>query len=129
MLQIYIEDQNALLLSDVHNLVECVRANGNIGQISMEIDSINDIVSNLVSETQNSGRGNMVVRLSKCRDHLLEAKHRGQEIADSGAQEREWDIWTQTLPPIAFEVAQEAKELVNVIGELVALSQDADDFS
>lgn len=95
----------------------------------MEIDSINDIVSNLVSETQSSGRGNMVIRLGKCRDHLVEAKHRGQELADSGAQEQEWGIWTQTLPPIAFEVAQEAKELVDAIGELVASSRDADDFS
>lgn len=129
MVQIYLEDQNALLLSDVHNLVECIRANGNIRQISMEIDSINDIVSNLVSETQKSGRGNMVTRLSKCRDHLLEARHHGQEIADSGAQEKEWDVWTQTLPPIAFEIAQEAKELVDAIGELAASSQDADDFS
>jgi hypothetical protein len=129
MVQIYIEDQNALLLSDVHNLVECIRANGNIRQISMEIDSINDIVGNLVSETQNTGRGSMVTRLSKCRDHLVEAKHRGQDLADSGAQEQEWGIWTQTLPPIAFEVAQEAKELVDAIGELVASSRDADDFS
>ncbi|KAM0516266.1 hypothetical protein ACHAPE_005412 [Trichoderma viride] len=128
-LQIYLEDQNALLLSDVHNLVECIRANGNIRQISMEIDSINDIVSNLVSETQTTGRGSMVTRLSKCRDHLVEAKHRGQDMADSGAQEQEWGIWTQTLPPIAFEVAQEAKELVDAIGELVASSRDADDFS
>lgn len=129
MVQIYLEDQNALLLSDVHNLVECIRSNGNIHQISMEIDSINDIVSNLVSETQSSGRGNMVIRLSKCRDHLLEATHRGQNMAGSGAQEEEWGIWTQTLPPIAFEVAQEAKELVDAIGQLVASSRDADDFS
>lgn len=129
MVQIYLEDQNALLLSDVHNLVECIRANGNIHQISMEINSINDIVSNLVSETQKSGRGNMVIRLSECRNHLLEASHRGQDIAESGAQEKEWGIWTQTLPPIAFKVAQEAKELVDAIGELVASSRDADEFS
>lgn len=129
MVQIYLEDQNALLLSDVHNLVECIRANGNIRQISMEIESINDIISNLVSETQKSGRGNMAIRLSKCRDHLLEANHRGQEIADLGAQEREWGIWTQTLPPIAFEIAQEAKQLVDAIGEQASSSRDADDFS
>ncbi|RFU75143.1 hypothetical protein TARUN_7098 [Trichoderma arundinaceum] len=128
-LQIYLEDQNALLISDIHNLVNCIRADGNIRQISTEIDSIDGIVSNLVSETRKCGRGNMVVRLSDCRDLLLEANRRGQEMADSEVQEKEWRIWTQTLPPIAFEVAREAKELVEAVGELAASSQDADDFS
>jgi hypothetical protein len=95
----------------------------------MEIDSINEIVSNIVSETQKSGRGNMVIRLSECRDRLLEANSRGQEMADSGVQEKEWRIWTQTLPPIAFEIAREAKELAEAVGKLVTSSQDADDFS
>ncbi|KAM0260800.1 hypothetical protein ACHAQJ_002566 [Trichoderma viride] len=128
-LQIYIEDQNALLLSDIHNLIDCIGKEDNIRQISMEIDSISSIVGNLVSETQKSGRGNMVIRLSECRHRLLEANHQGQEMADSNVQEEEWRIWTQSLPPLAFEIAREAKGLVEAVEELVTSSRDADDFS
>ncbi|KAH6609258.1 hypothetical protein Trco_002604 [Trichoderma cornu-damae] len=128
-LQIYLEDQNALLISDIHNLVNCIRADGNARQISTEIDSVHGIVGNLVSETRKCGRGDMAARLSDCRDRLLEANHRGQEMADSEVQEKEWRMWTQTLPPIVFEIAREAKELVEAVGELAASSQDADDFS
>ncbi|KAL7787405.1 hypothetical protein V8C37DRAFT_267540 [Trichoderma ceciliae] len=128
-LQIYLEDQNALLLADIHNLVNCIHEDGKIRQISMEIDSVNGIVSNLVSETQKSGRGDMVVHLRGCRDRLVKAKHQGQELADSEVQEKEWRIWTQTLPPIAFEIARGAKELIEAVGGLAASSRDADDFS
>jgi hypothetical protein len=29
-----------------------------------------------------------------------------------GRGEMEWRVWTQSLPPIAFEIARETKELV-----------------
>lgn len=129
MAQTYLEDQNALLIPDIHNLVNCARADGDIHQISTQIDSINGIVSSIISETQKAGRGNIVVRLSDCRNRLVEANRRGQEMADSEVEEKEWKSWTQTLPPIAFEIAREAMELVETVEELTASSQDADDFS
>ncbi|KAL7908676.1 hypothetical protein GGI35DRAFT_408806 [Trichoderma velutinum] len=128
-LKTYLEDQNALLIPDIHNVVNCARADGDIRQISTHIGSVNGIVSSIVSETQKYGRGNLVVRLSDCRDRLVEANHRGQEMADSEVEEKEWKSWTQTLPPIAFEIAREAMELVETVEELAAASQDADDFS
>ncbi|KAL7943150.1 hypothetical protein V8C42DRAFT_114711 [Trichoderma barbatum] len=128
-LKTYLEDQNALLIPDIHSLVNCARADGDIRQISTHVDSINGIVGNIVSETQKNGRGNMVVRLRDCRDRLIEANRRGQEMADSEVDEKEWKSWTQTLPPIAFEIAREAMELVETMEEQAAPSSDADDFS
>ena len=129
MAQTYLEDQNALLIPDIHNLVNCARADGDIRQISTHVDSINGIVGKIVSEVQKNGRGNMVDRLRDCRDRLIEAYRRGQEMADSEVEEKEWKSWTQTLPPIAFEIAREAMELVETMEELTASSQDADEFS
>jgi hypothetical protein len=37
-------------------------------------------------------------------------------------------MWTQTLPPIAFEIARETKELVQRVDQLV-LDDGADDFA
>ncbi|PKK43723.1 hypothetical protein CI102_12392 [Trichoderma harzianum] len=128
-LKTYLEDQNALLIPDIHNVVNCARADGDIRQISTHIGSVNGIVSNIVSETQKYGRGNLVVRLSDCRDRLIEANRRGQEMADAEVEEKEWKSWTQALPPIAFEIAREAMELVETVEELAAASQDADEFS
>ncbi|KAK4059399.1 hypothetical protein Trihar35433_10860 [Trichoderma harzianum] len=128
-LKTYLEDQNALLIPDIHNVVNCARADGDIRQISTHIGSVNGIVSSIVSETQKYGRGNLVVRLSDCRDRLVEANRRGQELADSEVEEKEWRSWTQALPPIAFEIAREAMELVETVEELAAASQEEDDFS
>ncbi|KAF3063405.1 hypothetical protein CFAM422_009955 [Trichoderma lentiforme] len=128
-LKTYLEDQNALLIPDIHNVVNCARADGDIRQISTHIGSVNGIVSSIVSETQKYGRGNLVVRLSDCRDRLIEANRRGQEMADSEVEEKEWKSWIQTLPPIAFEIAREAMELVETVEELAAASQEEDDFS
>ncbi|KAL6837533.1 hypothetical protein V8C40DRAFT_10966 [Trichoderma camerunense] len=128
-LKTYLEDQNALLIPGIHNVVNCARADGDIRQISTHVSSVNGIVSSIVSETQKYGRGNLVVRLSDCRDRLVEANRRGQELADAEVEEKEWKSWTQTLPPIAFEIAREAMELVETVEELAAASQEEDDFS
>ncbi|KAL7798007.1 hypothetical protein V8C43DRAFT_258059 [Trichoderma afarasin] len=128
-LKTYLEDQNALLIPGIHNVVNCARADGDIRQISTHVSSVNGIVSSIVSETQKYGRGNLVVRLSDCRDRLVEANRRGQEMADAEVEEKEWKSWTQTLPPIAFEIAREAMELVETVEELAAASQEEDDFS
>ncbi|KAK4084463.1 uncharacterized protein Triagg1_943 [Trichoderma aggressivum f. europaeum] len=128
-LKTYLEDQNALLIPDIHNVVNCARADGDIRQISTHVGSVSGIVSRIVSEAQKYGRGNLVVRLSDGRDSLVEANRRGQDLADSEVEEKEWKSWTQTLPPIAFEIAREAMELVETVEELAAASQEADDFS
>ncbi|KAL6876673.1 hypothetical protein J3F83DRAFT_414004 [Trichoderma novae-zelandiae] len=128
-LKTYLEEQNGLLIPEIHTLVNFARADGDIGQISTQVSSINGFVDTIVSETRRYGRGNMVARLSECRDRLVQANRRGQEMAASQVDEREWKAWSLMLPPIAFEIARETMDLVEMVEELAASSREADDFS
>jgi hypothetical protein len=76
-------------------------------------------------------------KLSGCRQRLLEAGEKGRAIANEGREddegERAWRAWNQSLPPIAFEIARETKELVLRIdiidGESERGAGGDDDFS
>lgn len=71
----------------------------------------------------------IVKKLALCREKLVTAEMRGKEIADmedEGRSEMEWRVWTQGLPPIAFEIARETKELVQRVDSIDAGRDDAD---
>lgn len=77
-----------------------------------------------------------VKKLSTLRQRLLEAGQAGRAIADEGREDdegdRQWRSWNQSLPPIAFEIARETKELVlrvDVLDGESAQSPRDDDFS
>ena len=62
-------------------------------------------------------QGEPVIRkLADIRQRLVEAGEKGRAIAnaerDDDEGERAWRAWNQSLPPIAFEIARETKELV-----------------
>lgn len=117
-------------MSDIQNLVSCVRGDADIKQISAEILSINAIVGKIIGETRSCGYGNMAIRLGEACNRLMEANESGRDLAQSGGSQddRSWRMWTQTLPPIAFEIARETKELVQRVGGLSS-SQGLDEFS
>ena len=70
------------------------------------------------SELRSKGEP-IVSNLSLCRGRLLKAGEDGRAIADAEREdeegEREWRVWNQSLPPIAFEIARETKELVGLV--------------
>lgn len=72
-------------------------------------------------------------KLSGCRERIMAAGEEGREIADEGKEDdesdAEWRAWTQSLPPIAFEIARETKELVLRIDVLDGEGGGDDDFS
>lgn len=68
------------------------------------------------AELRTQAKG-IIKKLSDCRTKLIGAADKGRNIADMGDEdagrgEMEWRVWTQSLPPIAFEIARETKELV-----------------
>src|SRR5690606_19670296 len=128
-LKLYLEDQTAILVSSIQNLVGSIRGNATIDQLNDEIGSIAVVVGKVIGETEASGSGALVGRLEASRDKLLGAAAQGQGIADrgKGVGDREWKAWTQGLPPVAFELAREMKDLVQRVDQL-ALS-NGDDFS
>lgn len=119
--QLYLEDQNAVLVSEIQNLVGTVRGDANIRQITAEIGSISTVVGKIITETQANGYGEMVPQLAHCRARLLEAGDRGEDMANIGIDTNatEWRQWTQTLPPMAFDTARETRELVQQIDRIV----------
>ncbi|KAH7156214.1 hypothetical protein EDB81DRAFT_380643 [Dactylonectria macrodidyma] len=129
-LKIYVEDQNAVLVSDIQNLVGSVRGDANIQEINAQIGSISVIVGKIITEVQSNGHSDMVVRLGNCRARLLEAGDRGEDMANIGisTNSNEWRMWAQTLPPISFELARETKDLVHRVDRL-ANPGASDDFS
>ncbi|KNA95253.1 hypothetical protein FOXG_00905 [Fusarium oxysporum f. sp. lycopersici 4287] len=129
-LKLYLEDQNALLSTDIQQLVNTIRGDAEMRQITGEIGSINAVVSNIISETQAYGLGEMAAPLANCRARLLEAADQGQDMANIGmdTNSHEWRMWVQTLPPIAFGLAREAKELAQQADDMARPGRP-DDFS
>ncbi|KAI0839319.1 hypothetical protein F5Y06DRAFT_32314 [Hypoxylon sp. FL0890] len=130
-LKIYLEDQTEIMVQTIQGLVGYIRGDAPIQQINEEITSITDVVGKVVAQTEAYGNGgDMTDRLAACRQRLLEAGEQGKDLAARGLGEtdREWRMWTQTLPPIAFEIVRETKELVQRIDRLV-MSPSAEDFS
>ncbi|OTB02645.1 hypothetical protein M426DRAFT_24434 [Hypoxylon sp. CI-4A] len=130
-LKIYLEDQTEIMVQTIQGLVGSIRGDAPIQQINEEITTITDTVGKVVEQTEAYGNGGELTdRLSDCRQRLLEAGERGKDLAAQGLGEsdREWRMWTQTLPPIAFEIVRETKELVQRIDRMV-MSPTADDFS
>ncbi|KAI2640914.1 hypothetical protein GGS21DRAFT_487236 [Xylaria nigripes] len=131
-LKIHLEDQTALLVNNIQGLVGSIRGNASIRQINAEIESIAGVVDKVVAETEDCGITGETDRLSSCRQRLLEAGDHGKTIATHGHgdddDDREWRMWTQTIPPIAFEIVRETKELVQHIDRLIS-PHAAEEFS
>lgn len=125
--KIYLEDQTAVLVQTIQNLVQLIRGDAGIDQITEEINAIAEVVGKVVAETETLGDEGreLTQRLGTCRERLLEAGDSGMDLAADGKDpgSREWRMWTQTLPPIAFEMARETKEVVTRLGS------GGDDFS
>lgn len=132
-----------MLVQNIQSLVSSIRSEAGIGDISSQITAIADNVGKVVSSTEAamSSTGNGALRtsgdqilrkLSNCRQRLLDAEEVGREIADEGRDDdegdRNWRTWTSSLPPIAFEIARETKELVLKVDTIDGGRGD-DDFS
>jgi len=124
-LKVYLEDQTALLVQNISSLVSSIRSESGITAITNQINSITTVVGEIVSSTETAMTSNgslraqaqpILKKLSNCRQRLVDAGAKGRSIADEERDddegERTWRQWNQSLPPIAFEIARETKELV-----------------
>ncbi|CAL3972458.1 unnamed protein product [Diplocarpon coronariae] len=142
-LKIYLEDQTALLVQNIQSLVSSIRSEAGINAISTQIDAIADVVGTVVSSTEKAmsssvngelrTQGEPIVRkLASIRQRLIDAGSTGRDIADDRDDdegERAWRAWNQSLPPIAFEIARETKELVLRVDVIDGGGNGDDDFS
>ncbi|KAJ8066435.1 hypothetical protein OCU04_005496 [Sclerotinia nivalis] len=141
-LKIYLEDQTALLVQNIQSLVSSIRSEGGINAISTQIDAIANVVGEVVASTEEAMINNPALRsqsqpvlakLSEYRKRIMAAGEEGREIANEVREDEdgdaEWRAWNQSLPPIAFEIARETKELVLRVDVLDGEGGGDDDFS
>jgi hypothetical protein len=135
------------LVQNIQSLVSSIRSEAGITAISTQITAIANVVGSVVSSTEtamsSTGNGELRIqadpilkKLSGCRQRLVAAGEDGQAIAEEGREddegEREWRQWNQSLPPIAFEIARETKELVLRVDTIDGQGRNGggdDDFS
>ncbi|KAJ1330930.1 protein SPA2 [Microdochium nivale] len=130
-LRLFISGQSDSLVQSIQTLVDFVRRDSPMEEIDAQINAVGDVVSNILYETEPVDRTDDIRdRLTTCRQRLYEAGDQGKDLSSRGLQagDREWRMWTQTLPPIAFELARETKELMQRIDQL-ADGAAAEDFS
>ncbi|KAH1878799.1 hypothetical protein KXX01_004891 [Aspergillus fumigatus] len=134
-LKLYIEDQTDGLVQSIQALVASVRAEDVLTTISTHVSAISSIVSKVSSSTEhfinrsNAGRvlrersGPILETLNLHRTRLLETTAEGEDAVNI-AEHREV---IKKLPPIAFEIARETKELVHRL-DLTDDNDSEDDF-
>ncbi|KAE8451088.1 hypothetical protein EG329_004760 [Mollisiaceae sp. DMI_Dod_QoI] len=124
-LKIYLEDQTALLVQNIQSLVSSIRSEAGITAIETQINAIANVIGTVVQSTETAMASTSALRnqsepivrkLATLRTRILEAGQTGRAIANEGRDDdegdRQWRSWNQSLPPIAFEIARETKELV-----------------
>jgi hypothetical protein len=133
----YLEDQTDALVQSITSLVDAIRNDSGLGVVRDHITSIAGTIENVVNSVQRTGNEPssyqatltdrsrpMVSLLQDLRAQLVQAS--GDSAAYDGRPEsREF---TQKLPPLAFQIARETKELVSRIMPVEAGRTD-EDFS
>ncbi|EPS30374.1 hypothetical protein PDE_05325 [Penicillium oxalicum 114-2] len=134
-LKLYVEDQTDSMVQSIQALVASIRAEHGLDTVQIYVSAIGNIVSNVVSSTENlvhDRSGDVSLReqsqpviksLEQCRDRLAKTVAEGHN-ATSPEHLREV---TNQLPPLAFETARHAKDLIQRL-ESLALEDDDDDF-
>lgn len=133
-LKLYVEDQTDSMVQSIQALVAGIRSEQGLHAIETHASAISDVVGRVVSATENlihERSGDIALRetsepfvqtLDECRGRLMNTVAEGHNAA-SPESLREV---TNQLPPIAFEIARQNKELVQRL-ETLSLG-DEDDF-
>lgn len=134
VLQLYIEDQTDGMVQSIQSLVASIRAEEGMNTVETHVTAIADVVANVITSTEHlihdrSGdaalreRSEPIVQaLDECRGRLMNTSAEGRNVS-SPEQIREI---SNQLPPIAFEIARQTKELVQRLESLT--HGDEDDF-
>jgi hypothetical protein len=133
-LQTFVEDQTEGLLQSIQSLVGSIRAQDDRAAVKEHLDDISIIIGKIVRETEHITQdGNhaavhertdpIVQTLIGCRALLMDASVEGSGLEDGA----EWKEFTKKLPPLAFDVARQTKELIQRFNPINP-EADGDDF-
>lgn len=122
------------MVQSIQSLVASIRAGHGMNTVQAHVSAISDVVANVVSSTEHlihERNGNVALRersepviqaLDECRGRLMGAAAAGHD----GLNPEQMREVTNRLPPIAFEIARQTKELVQRLETLA--HGDEDDF-
>lgn len=122
------------MVQSIQSLVASIRAEEGMSAIETHVSAIANVVANVVTSTEHlihDRSGDAALRersestvqaLDECRGRLMGTSADGHDVS-SPEQLREI---TNQLPPIAFEIARQTKELVQRLESLT--HSDEDDF-
>ncbi|KAM5472902.1 component of the polarisome [Microsporum audouinii] len=134
-LRLHLEDQTSSLVHSIQSLVASIRGEDPISSIQLHINTIADAVEKVVSSTETTMSkpdANPALReravpvieiLAQHRDDLVDIGAGGDKLSNA-AEIRELN---NKLPPIAFQIARETKELVQRIDQIEYDSQNNED--
>ncbi|KAI9789442.1 MAG: component of the polarisome [Piccolia ochrophora] len=125
----YLEDQTEGLVHSIQSLVASIRADDGVPLIRNHLEEIASVVAKVVSSTEAAidQTSNVALhdalrqhiepilrKLAECRARLLAASAEAERIKDSKMLKN----FSIKLPPLAFEIARETKELVQRIDQV-----------
>jgi septation ring formation regulator EzrA len=128
-----LEDQTDSLVRSIQSLVGSIRAEADLPQIRSHISTIADVVGQVVGATENSlatssalrGRVEPIVQnLAQCNSRLANASAESEGLGEKRTARE----FMSRLPPLAFEIARETKELVQRV-ELADSGGPLEDYS
>ncbi|KAL1958366.1 hypothetical protein VTO42DRAFT_4467 [Malbranchea cinnamomea] len=135
-LRLFLETQTEGLVESIQALVSSIRAEADFQTVRSHIDAIFDVVGKVITSAETTISqpdaapalrervGPIVQLLENCRDKLADTGSEGHGLTNP-AEIREV---TGKLPPIAFQIAKETKELVQRVDQLQYESHQEDDF-
>lgn len=123
-------------MRSIQSLVASIRAEESLPSIRSHITEIASVVGGVVSATESSIQEPMfisdslkaklalsVTTLTGCKAKLLTAGAESEDL-DLTSAKGAIKMFTQRLPPLAFEIARETKELVQKIEMMDTLEED-----
>jgi hypothetical protein len=137
-LQIYIEDQSDQLVESIQVLIEAIRREESIMNIRNNIDRIVSTVEAVIAasargtEKPTSYRNEWQAQTAPIQDNLEDCKNKLLRAGDD-SQNYDYNMpakeFTQKLPPLAFQVARETRELVRRVQGIRTGDAGEEDFS
>ena len=130
----YLEDQTDGLVQSITSLVDSVRKEDAMPTVQLHMTTISTTIENVINSVDRTGNepssyqallrercGPIVLILQDCRVQMLQVSNQSSSDVEA----------VQQLPPLAFKIARETKELVSrVMGiEVGSGKVPDDDFS
>lgn len=134
----YLEDRTDVLVQAITLLVDAIRNDEDMPVVRDHISAIATTIDNVVTSVERTRNepssyqstltersGPIMAILQDCREKLVQASTDSANI-DGQAKSKEF---MQKLPPLAFQVARETKELVSRVMAIDVGRGEAEDFS